>query len=162
MTDSDPTTNPVEDLVRQLYGLGAVQRELSRHALAELGGHGFRALAVVAVHGPQRVSAIAQHLGVDLSVASRQVAALTVAGYVHRTRDPEDRRAQIVELTERGRRVLRDSHGRMVEAFTRVLAPWSPGEIAALTSALERLREDFLRLADDPSTTDENEKELVG
>lgn len=137
----------VEDLVRQLYGLGAVQRELSRHALAELGGQGFRALAVVAVHGPQRVSGIAHQLGVDLSVASRQVAALVAEGYVVRARDPEDGRAQIVELTARGEGALRESHRRMVAAFEQVLAPWSAEEVAALAAGLARLREDFLGLS---------------
>jgi DNA-binding MarR family transcriptional regulator len=161
MTETDPSTDHVEDLVRQLYGLGAVQRELSRHALAQLGGQGFRALAVVAVQGPQRVSEIAQQLGVDLSVASRQVAALDAEGYVKRGPDPEDRRAQRVELTPRGRRVLRSSHQRMVAAFAEVLAGWSAGDVAALTALLGRLREDFLGLGASVAQ-DENEKEMVG
>jgi DNA-binding MarR family transcriptional regulator len=162
MTENpNPNTNVVEGLVRQLYGLGAVQREISRHALAQLGGQGFRALAVVAVEGPQRVSAVAQHLGVDLSVASRQVAALVAEGYVERARDPEDGRAQIVALTPRGRRALRDSHKRMVAAFEAVLAGWSADEVAALSAGLGRLREDFLGLSGHEDT-DENEKEMVG
>jgi DNA-binding MarR family transcriptional regulator len=153
MTD----TAEVENLVRQLYGLGAVQRELSRHALAQLGGQGFRALAVVAVEGPQRVSAIAQRLGVDLSVASRQVAALVAEGYAERRRDPDDGRAQIVELTPKGRRALRDSHRRMVAAFAEVLAPWSPDDVTALAAGLERLREDFLSLSAPEADAHENE-----
>jgi DNA-binding MarR family transcriptional regulator len=138
---------PIEALVRQLYGLGMVQRDIARHAMAELGTQGFTALAVLQVHGPQRISEVAQRLGVDLSVASRQIAALAAEGYVERRADDRDRRAQLVAVTRAGRRVLRESHRRMVAAFTRVLGSWSDEDVNALTGGLERLREDFARLA---------------
>jgi DNA-binding MarR family transcriptional regulator len=144
MSDQLP---PIEALVRQLYGLGMVQRDIGRHALAGLGTQGFHALAVLQVHGPLRVSDVAQRLGVDLSVASRQIASLAAEGYVERREDPQDRRAQLVGVTRTGRKVLRESHRRMVEGFTRVLESWSDEDVNALTSGLERLRDDFARLA---------------
>jgi DNA-binding MarR family transcriptional regulator len=144
MTDQHP---PIEALVRQLYGLGMVQRDIGRHALAELGTQGFTALAVLQVHGPLRVSEVAKRLGVDLSVASRQIAALAAEGYVERREDDRDRRAQMVAVTRAGRKVLRESHRRMVAAFTRVLESWPDEDVNALTSGLERLRGDFARLA---------------
>ena len=138
---------PIEALVRQLYGLGMVQRDIGRHAMAELGTQGFHALAVLQLYGPLRVSDVAQRLGVDLSVASRQIASLAAEGYVERREDARDRRAQMVAVTKTGRRVLRESHRRMVAAFTRVLDGWSDEDVNALTSGLERLREDFARLS---------------
>ena len=137
---------PIEALVRQLYGLGMVQRDIGRHAMAELGTQGFHALAVLQVHGPLRVSDVAQRLGVDLSVASRQIASLAAEGYVERREDSRDRRAQLVAVTRSGRKVLRESHRRMVAGFTRVLEGWSDEDVNALTGGLERLREDFARL----------------
>jgi DNA-binding MarR family transcriptional regulator len=137
---------PIEALVRQLYGLGMVQRDIGRHAMAELGTQGFHALAVLQVHGPLRVSDVAQRLGVDLSVASRQIASLAAEGYVERREDSRDRRAQLVAVTRSGRKVLRESHRRMVAGFTRVLEGWSDEDVNALTSGLERLRGDFARL----------------
>lgn len=134
---------PSEDLVIALYRLGLVQRSIARHALAELGSQGFTALAVVQREAPVRVSDVAERLSVDLSVASRQVAALVLAGYVHRERDPEDGRAHILSPTAAGTRVLTDSHRRMVATATDALAGWSDGEIAELAAKLERLREDF-------------------
>ena len=138
---------PIEALVRQLYGLGMVQRDIGRHAMAELGTQGFHALAVLQVHGPLRVSDVAQRLGVDLSVASRQIASLAAEGYVERREDSRDRRAQLVAVTRSGRKVLRESHRRMVAGFTRVLEGWSDEDVNALTGGLERLRDDFARLA---------------
>jgi DNA-binding MarR family transcriptional regulator len=141
-------TDTVENLVRQLYGMGVVRRELGRHALAELGSQGFTALAIVHVHGPVRVSEVAQRLAVDLSVASRQVSALIDAGYLDRRPDAGDRRATLVSVTDDGRRALEESHGRMVHAFGRVLEDWSDEDVASLAGGLERLRADFTRTAD--------------
>jgi DNA-binding MarR family transcriptional regulator len=138
-------TNAVEDLVRSLYRLGMVQRELARHALAELGTQGFVALGVIHLNGPVRVSDVAQRLNVALSVASRQVTALERAGYVERDTDPEDGRAHRVSATTAGRAVLEESHRRMVHAFGRALEGWSAKEITALSESLERLREDVHR-----------------
>ena len=63
-----------------------------------------------------------------------------------------DRRAHMVAVTKTGRRVLRESHRRMVAAFTRVLDGWSDEDVNALTSGLERLREDFARLSAAPTS----------
>lgn len=139
-----PTT-PIEDLARQLYGLAMVQRDLGRHALEELGTQGFTALAVAQVHGPLRVGDVARRLRVDLSVASRQVAALADRGYVVRRADEDDRRAQVIAVTPEGRRALRESHRRMVEALSAALHAWDDADIASLAAGLQRLRDDYTR-----------------
>jgi DNA-binding MarR family transcriptional regulator len=96
------------------------------------------------------VSEVAEQLSVDLSVASRQVAALVLAGYVVREPDPDDRRATRLRPTEAGTRVLTDSHKRMVSTASSALCGWSEEEIAGLASQLERLREDFAAVASVP------------
>jgi DNA-binding MarR family transcriptional regulator len=154
MTTTAAATTAVEDLVISLYRLGLVQREIARHALAELGSQGFTALAIVQRDGPVRVSDVAERLRVDLSVASRQVAALVAAGYAEREADPDDRRSYRITATERGTRVLRESHRRMVEAFARPLAAWPEDEVLALAARLDRLREDFA----DPAAHDRDEE----
>jgi DNA-binding MarR family transcriptional regulator len=100
---------------------------------------------VIHLHGPVRVSDVAQRLNVALSVASRQVTALERAGYVERDTDPEDGRAHRVSATDAGRAVLEESHRRMVHAFGRALEGWSAKEITALSESLEQLREDVHR-----------------
>jgi DNA-binding MarR family transcriptional regulator len=142
----------VEDLVKQLYGLGMVRREIGRHALTELGSQGFSALAAIHAAGSLRVSQVAAELQVDLSVASRQVAALTASGYVERRAEARDRRAQRLVLTEAGSTALREAHRRMVAAFATVLGDWAPEDLARLTADLERLRSDFLSAAARAST----------
>ena len=142
---------PSEDLVIALYRLGLVQRSIARHALAELGSQGFTALAVIQREGHMRVSEVADQLSVDLSVASRQVAALVLAGYVEREPDPDDRRATRLRPTPAGTKVLTDSHRRMVATATRALGGWSQDEVALLAAQLERLRQDFASVASPPT-----------
>jgi DNA-binding MarR family transcriptional regulator len=139
------TTVVVEDLIRSLYQLGLVHREIARHALAELGSQGFTALAVIAKHGPLRIGDVADRLSIDVSVASRQVAALERSGYIAREADAHDRRARRVSATATGTRVLTESHRRMVEAFSTAMTAWDDEEVVALSRGLDRLREDFRR-----------------
>lgn len=56
--------------------------------------------------GPQRSTELAAAMGVDHSTVSRQVAALVEAGWVVSERDPADRRARRLSLTEAGRQAL--------------------------------------------------------
>ena len=135
----------IELLVRRIYGIGMVQREIARQASQELGSNGFTTLAVVHAHGPLRISEVARRLGVDVSVASRQVTSLEKAGYLERQADEDDGRAQLIATTKEGHKVLRESHKRMVTEFEGVLDGWTEEEIAGLTGGLERLREDFAR-----------------
>lgn len=134
---------PVAELVKQLYRLGLVHRQLARHASQELGSQGFTALATIALEGPVRPSVVAQRLQVDLSVASRQVASLVASQYVERTADPDDGRAHLLRITPDGDTVLHASHARMVDAFTHALEAWDEDDVTALSTGLERLRAAF-------------------
>jgi DNA-binding MarR family transcriptional regulator len=139
----------LEDVVREIYRLGAVNREVQRRAVPEHPPACLQALALLARTDASRVSDIAERLRIDLSVASRQVAVLESSGWVTRQRDPRDGRARQLEVTTAGQAVLEDAHERMVNAYGRVLEGWSEEEIRALTGAVSRLRDDFARLAAD-------------
>ena len=58
------------------------------------------------VGGPLTLGALAERLGVTQQAASKSVADLERRGYVERTPDPDDARARLVGLTERGRAVI--------------------------------------------------------
>lgn len=61
-----------------------------------------RVLVMIAAHGPQHLGAVAQTLGVHPSNATRTCERLVVAGLLHRTDDPADRRFLRLELTGQG------------------------------------------------------------
>ncbi|QQQ73518.1 winged helix-turn-helix transcriptional regulator [Saccharothrix sp. 6-C] len=82
---------------------------------------------------------LAVHAGLDPSTVSRAVAALVANGLVERRADPDDGRASILVVTERGHgelAVARDWYDRLL---SRALADWSPEEVEALTKSLGRL-----------------------
>lgn len=139
----EPPSSPADHLVRQLYGLSALRRELGRAATREIASNGFLALAAVHRLGPARVSDIAADLHVDLSVASRQITALVEAGHVQREVDPADRRAQLVSVTDAGFAVLHGAHERMVEQLQQGLADWSDDDVVELARGIEHLVEQF-------------------
>jgi DNA-binding MarR family transcriptional regulator len=146
----------IEPLVRAIYGLTALKRDLPRLA----GFDGLVPLAVVNRLAPARVKDVACELHVDFSVASRQLAALASSGYIRRDADPDDRRAQLVSPTDAGRAALERAHDRIVGVFASALAGWSDAEITSLSSALDRLRSDYERVANSPLSTS-NQKEAA-
>jgi DNA-binding MarR family transcriptional regulator len=141
-----PPDQPIESLVRAVYELTALKRDIPRLAGFD---HSVGLVPLGAVHqcAPARVKDLAEYLHVDLSVASRQVAALEAAGYVRREPDPDDRRSQRVSTTEAGEAALRAAHERIVGAFAGALGEWSDTDITGLTTALGRLRADYERAA---------------
>ena len=141
----------IEALVRAIYELSAIKRDISRLAGFD---HpvGLVPLGAVHHHAPARVKDIAHALHVDLSVASRQVAALEAAGYVRREPDPGDRRSHRVSTTPAGEAALHAAHDRIVGGFATALSAWTEREITELTTALTRLRADYERAA---QTTEE-------
>src|SRR5919202_4152968 len=133
----------IEPLVRELYGLAAIKRDTQRRAFSASAMAGLSALAAIHRIGRARVSEVADVLHVDLSVASRQLTALTTAGHVRRERDAQDRRAFYVEITHPGREALREAHEKMLEAFSDAVDDWSDEDVTQLAALLARLREDY-------------------
>ena len=119
----------IEDVVREIYALGRVNRELQRRAVPEHPPACLQALGVIARGEAVRVSDIAERLRIDLSVASRQVAVLEASGWVTRTIDPADGRARTLATTDAGRAVLADTLARMADAYIGVLEGWSEDEL---------------------------------
>jgi DNA-binding MarR family transcriptional regulator len=138
----------IEEVVREIYALGRVNRELQRRAVPEHPPACLQALGVIARGEAARVSDIADQLRIDLSVASRQVAVLEASGWVTRSADPADGRARTLAATEAGRAVLADTLARMADAYTGLLEGWSDEELGSLHAVLARLRQDFVRLSE--------------
>src|SRR5690349_6357540 len=83
---------------------------LTARALAAVDGDvtlpQFRAMVVIAVRGPQRISDIADELQVNPSTATRMCDRLVRKGFVRRTRHADDRRVVQLRLTGAGHAVV--------------------------------------------------------
>ncbi|MGY1941239.1 MarR family winged helix-turn-helix transcriptional regulator [Nocardia gipuzkoensis] len=79
-------------------------------AMAAAGGRAyhFAILATVEEFGPSSQVQIGQRCGIDQSDMHAMVAELAKQGHLKRAPDPTDRRRNLVELTEAGRRRLED------------------------------------------------------
>ncbi|MFF4890918.1 MarR family winged helix-turn-helix transcriptional regulator [Micromonospora chersina] len=86
---------------------------------------------------------LAERSRLDPSTVSRAVAALVADGLVDRRADPEDRRASHLTVTPAGRAALTEAYDWYGGVLARALADWTPGEVAALSTALARLTRDL-------------------
>ena len=138
--------DPIEELSFQLVKLVRGLRGL-HVAIVEAGGHHVEASAVgllagLSTLGPTRLSSLAAEMCLDLSTVSRQVPALEKQGWVTRNRDPEDHRAQLLDLTDAGREMLETVRRSRGEVLARLLPDWSPAELQHFAGQLARFNDD--------------------
>ncbi|MCP3803003.1 MarR family transcriptional regulator [Allokutzneria sp. A3M-2-11 16] len=146
-------TSPISNL---LVRAGRLHRTVAGQLLRDAGLHPGQELLMMRLwdHGSQRQGALSEALDVDASTLTRMVQRLEHGGFVRRSRCHRDGRAWYVESTQAGL-ALRD----------RVLAAWdelekitlnglSEDEVAALTSALERVEGNLCEAARGPDCPD--------
>lgn len=98
----------------------------------------FWLLKTLRQHGSLRVTELAMTTGLDTSTVSRHVSQLTRSGMVERTPDPEDGRAQLVQLSQAGLDTLHRAYAERRALMTRSLADWSPADVETLSTLLTR------------------------
>src|ERR1700730_12373155 len=102
------------------------------------------ALSVLVFAGPQSLVSLAQAEQVKPSTMSRIVSGLLRAKLVHRKTDKQDRRAIVIEPTEKGERIMQEGRRRRVAALAAAVQGLSREEIdrldqvAQLIEALSR------------------------
>ena len=138
-------SEPIEDVSIQLVRLFRGLRGL-HVAIVEAGGHQVEASAVgllagLATHGPARISTLASVMCLDLSTVSRQVPALERHGWVERTRDPDDHRAQLLALTPSGEATLEQIRRSRAEVLAGLLPDWTPEELKHFADQLARFND---------------------
>lgn len=106
-------------------------------------------LRQVADSEPLRPGELANRLGVEASHVTRTVQQLQKSGYVTRVPDPQDRRAQRIELTESGRQAIARVRDAGARGMQLALADWTPEELRQLAGLFHRMVDDFLAHAID-------------
>ncbi|NEA99341.1 MarR family transcriptional regulator [Streptomyces sp. SID13726] len=104
----------------------------------------------IAESEPLRPGVLAVRMSVEASHVTRQLRQLERGGYVVRVADPEDRRAQRVQLTAAGLAAvqrIREASRRGVEL---ALAEWTPEELEQLAAFFRRLVHDFVAHTESP------------
>src|SRR6266567_4031787 len=101
-------------------------------------------LRQLAEAGPVRSGELAARLEVEAPHVTRQVQRLQQAGYVDRVPDPDDRRAQLIQLTPSGRAASDRIREAGTSGMQAALAHWPPQEMHQLATLLHRMVDDFL------------------
>ncbi|MFF7489219.1 MarR family winged helix-turn-helix transcriptional regulator [Streptomyces luteogriseus] len=101
-------------------------------------------LRQIADSEPLRPGELAARLGVEASHVTRTVQQLQKAGYVTRVPDPDDRRAQRIELTDAGGEAIARIREAGVRGMQSALSDWSPEELRHLATLFHRMVDDFL------------------
>lgn len=99
----------------------------------------FWLLRSLASDGPVRITELAATTGLDASTVSRHLAALHRAGLVERSPDPDDRRAQRVQVSATGRLELDEALAQRRTLLERSLSDWSDDEVEQLHTMTTRM-----------------------
>lgn len=118
--------------------------ELGAVALAPLGISGREAAVLRAIDAGRPVSQgeIARAMGVDRTTMVALIDDLQVKGLVRRRQDLDDRRRNVVELTDGGRDTVRKAADVVERAEREFLGPLTAAEAAQFTGFLRALVEE--------------------
>jgi DNA-binding MarR family transcriptional regulator len=122
-------------------------KDLNEHVLHRAGSpceiSGAAVLVRLDLMGPVRLTDLAHALSLDPSSVSRQVSALERNGWVGREDDPDDRRAQRLQLTPEGQDLVHRLRAERAAVLAQLTPDWSEADLAELTSLLARLNHDI-------------------
>jgi DNA-binding MarR family transcriptional regulator len=102
-------------------------------------------LSDLAKNGEAKPSELAKRRFVDLSVVSRQITQLSAAGLVDRRPAPEDGRASLVSVSEKGRAELDRWRANYLEFMEKALGGWDDERVTDLTGRLAEMNVDLRR-----------------
>jgi DNA-binding MarR family transcriptional regulator len=130
------------ELVQLIRGLRELHGAVSAASQHQVDPSSAAVLSRLDELGPVRLSTLATVLCLDLSTVSRQVPVLERHAWVVRQRDPEDQRAQLLDLTDAGRQVLADVRASRAEVLRRLLPDWTEADLETFARQLHRFNND--------------------
>lgn len=139
--DYESTPDVVDAVVRASRALIGITVSALASVSDEVTLPQLRTLGVVALEGPQTVSALAERLDVHASTMTRMCSRLVARGLVVRTPSAIDRREVVIELTPQGQGlvdVVMDKRRREIDAVVRRM---TPEDRSRVVSALELFSE---------------------
>ncbi|RBY97063.1 MarR family transcriptional regulator [Blastococcus sp. TF02-8] len=162
MSLSPETRERLTVSIAQLVRSGRhISSRVANQLHGDLPSYGWPLLLPLEHDGALRCSALAVRAGVDVSVASRQVAALERAGYLQRRPDPADGRASLLQITPRGHEALAASRALRSEWTGTALAEWDDEDALRLADLIDRLLTDIERTAPTPASPEAGTAQAV-
>jgi len=108
-------------------------------AAAGARGYHYRLLDSLLTAGPASQATLGRRTGIHLSDMVAALNELEAGGYVARSPDPQDRRRNVITITDAGRARAAELSDRVAEIQDELLAPLSATEREQLTALLQKL-----------------------
>ena len=135
-------TSESDDSARLYLAMIRLNRALRRDSRDAAVGHGgLSALATLIADGPQRAGALAQTEGITAPAMTRILNYLESLGYVVRTTDPADGRAQLVAATDEGNALVAEGRSARLRGMQERFGRLPASSQQAIVDALEALEE---------------------
>ncbi len=109
------------------------------HKNYRMGESDFRVLDNLLNHGPLPVSAIGRKVLLTSGSITSAVDRLEKRGYVSRSRNPDDRRISVIDLTRIGRETIETADVQHAEMLENLVSPLSDAEKSQLANILRKL-----------------------
>ncbi len=140
-TDQPDDEQDEETLAEAFWAVSRNLRHRGRESIGSLGITPAQARAVGELrrHGSMRISALSEHLHIAPRSGTEVVDALEERGLLHRSPDPDDRRATLVTLSTQGEKVaeaVRKARAAEAEQFFDRLSPHDRSELARIIGVL--------------------------
>lgn len=138
----DETPERLKSLLSRLVGVTAIQtRRVADNALQAAGARRdhFMVLATLAEFGPASQAALSGRTRIFKSDLVSVLNDLEAGGWVRRAPDPEDKRRNIITITEPGERRLAELDRVLAAVGEHIMAPLAPGERTQLFDLLGRI-----------------------
>jgi DNA-binding MarR family transcriptional regulator len=138
-----PDSGGEDSLTEAFWAVARQLRETSQETLGpwDITPAQYRALRVLRRHSPLRLSELSDHLRIAARSTTEVVDALESRGLVGRRPDPDDRRATLVEMTERGSSVMKAIRAASGTEAERAFGRLTEADRADLARILRHLRE---------------------
>jgi DNA-binding MarR family transcriptional regulator len=95
--------------------------------------------------GPMRLSDLAGSVQLDPSTVSRQVRALCQGGFTNALKDPDDKRARLLQISDTGRAEVESVARELGGVLGRAMSGWPKRDVEELTTLLTRLADDLAK-----------------
>jgi DNA-binding MarR family transcriptional regulator len=138
----EQTPRRLKRQLSRLMGMTSVQmRKVASEALGAVGAHKdhFIVLAALEEFGPASQAAIADRVRIYRSDLVAVLNALAEGGWIRRAPDPDDKRRNVITITDAGVRRLAELDRILEDVNERIMAPLDPGEREQLFALVGRL-----------------------
>lgn len=146
------STPAYRELIDAIARLQRVQREVGNDLARDFDcpRAALNVLWLLEKCGEMGIGDMAQHLHVDISVASRQASSLVDVGYAERSTPDApgtDRRVRTVRLTEAGREFTADTRRQLDERAAAVFSGWSVEDLMETAARIDRIADTVIGVA---------------